>query len=97
MGFLTRLSLFGYGFRPFFLGAACSALVLVPWWAANFSLGVSVATDWPPNGCVCWPVWCAPRCVTAKIVECDPLHDRDGKTAALARRLTRCLFQGDLE
>ena len=55
------------------------------------------ATDWPPNGCVCWPVWCAPRCVTAKIVECDPLHDRDGKTAALARRLTRCLFQGDLE
>ena len=48
MGFLTRLSLFGYGFRPFFLGAACSALVLVPWWAANFSLGVSVATDWPP-------------------------------------------------
>ena len=49
MGVLTRLSLFAYGFRPFFLGAACSGLVLVPWWAANFSFGVSLATDWPPT------------------------------------------------
>ena len=47
MGVLTRLSLFAYGFRPFFLGAACSGLVLVPWWAASFSFGVSLATDWP--------------------------------------------------
>ena len=49
MGVLTRLSLFAYGFRPFFLGAACSGLVLVPWWAASFSFGVSLATDWPPT------------------------------------------------
>ena len=49
MGLLTRLSLFAYGFRPFFVGAACSGLVLVPWWAADFSFGVSLATDWPPT------------------------------------------------
>jgi uncharacterized protein involved in response to NO len=49
VGVLTRLSLFDYGFRPFFLGAACSGLVLVPWWAASFSFGVSLATDWPPT------------------------------------------------
>ncbi len=30
VGVLTRLSLFAYGFRPFFLGAACSGLVSGP-------------------------------------------------------------------
>jgi len=42
------LNPFTYGFRPFFLGAGFSALVLVPWWAASFSLGVPLATNWPP-------------------------------------------------
>ncbi len=42
------LNPFTYGFRPFFLGVGLSALVLVPWWAASFSLGAPLATDWPP-------------------------------------------------
>jgi len=40
--------LFAYGFRPFFLGAGLSALALVPWWAASFSFGLPLGTDWPP-------------------------------------------------
>ena len=38
----------GYGFRPFFLAAGLAALVLVPWWAASFTLGVPLPTSWPP-------------------------------------------------
>jgi uncharacterized protein involved in response to NO len=41
------LNPFGYGFRPFFLGASVAALLLVPLWAANFALGLPLATDWP--------------------------------------------------
>lgn len=43
-----QLAAFAYGFRPFFLGAGLSALVLVPVWAASFSFGLTLATDWPP-------------------------------------------------
>lgn len=43
-----RHDLFGYGFRPFFLGAGLGALLLVPVWAANFVLGMPLATRWPP-------------------------------------------------
>lgn len=43
-----QISLFDYGFRPFFLGAGLAALLLVPWWAAHLTLGVPLATDWPP-------------------------------------------------
>lgn len=42
-----QISLFDYGFRPFFLGAGLAALLLVPWWAAHLTLGVPLATDWP--------------------------------------------------
>ena len=44
-----RCSLFAYGFRPFFLAAGISALVLVPWWAGSFAFGLPLATDWPPT------------------------------------------------
>ena len=43
-----QTSLFTYGFRPFFLGAGLSALLLVPAWAASFTLGWPLATSWPP-------------------------------------------------
>ncbi|MBS0374116.1 MAG: NnrS family protein [Proteobacteria bacterium] len=42
-------ALFAYGFRPFFLGAALAALVLVPWWAASFAFGVPLANGWAPT------------------------------------------------
>jgi len=41
--------LLGYGFRPFFLAAGVAAVVLVPWWAASFTLGIPLATTWPPT------------------------------------------------
>jgi uncharacterized protein involved in response to NO len=41
--------LFAYGFRPFFLAAGASALVLVPWWAGSFAFGIPLASDWPPT------------------------------------------------
>ncbi|MGB5102005.1 MAG: NnrS family protein [Steroidobacteraceae bacterium] len=43
-----KFAAFAYGFRPFFLGVGLSALVLVPLWAANFTFGLTLATDWPP-------------------------------------------------
>ena len=43
-----QTSLFTYGFRPFFLGAGLAALLLVPAWAASFTLGWPLATSWPP-------------------------------------------------
>jgi uncharacterized protein involved in response to NO len=42
-------ALFGYGFRPFFLGAGMAAVVLIPWWAASLAWGVPVVTGWPPS------------------------------------------------
>ncbi len=43
-----RWALFGYGFRPFFLGAGMLAMLLIPWWAASLTWGTSLATAWPP-------------------------------------------------
>lgn len=42
-------SLFAYGFRTFFLAVGASAVVLVPLWAASFSFGWPLGTDWPPT------------------------------------------------
>ncbi len=42
-------SLFAYGFRTFFLAVGASAVVLVPLWAAGFSFGWPLGTDWPPT------------------------------------------------
>jgi uncharacterized protein involved in response to NO len=42
-------ALFTYGFRPFFLAAGVSALVLVPWWAGSFAFGIPLASGWPPT------------------------------------------------
>jgi len=44
-----RVSLFAYGFRPFFLAAGVSALVLVPWWAGSFAFGLPLYSAWPPT------------------------------------------------
>ncbi len=41
--------LFAYGFRTFFLAVGASAVVLVPLWAARFSFGWPLGTDWPPT------------------------------------------------
>ena len=43
-----RWALFGYGFRPFFLGAGMLALLWIPWWAASLTWGMPLATAWPP-------------------------------------------------
>ncbi len=40
--------LFAYGFRPFFLGAGLAAVLLVPWWVANLTGRLPLATAWPP-------------------------------------------------
>ncbi len=44
---VTRSALFGYGFRPFFLGAGLLATSLVPWWAASLAWGIPLGTSWP--------------------------------------------------
>jgi uncharacterized protein involved in response to NO len=44
-----QFSLFAYGFRPFFLAAGVSALVLVPWWAGSFAFGIPLFSAWPPT------------------------------------------------
>lgn len=41
-------ALWGYGFRPFFLAAGFSAVVLVPWWAGAFVWSVPLGSNWPP-------------------------------------------------
>jgi len=41
-------ALFGYGFRPFFLGVGALALLLVPWWAAHVAFALPLGNDWPP-------------------------------------------------
>ena len=43
------MSLLGYGFRPFFLGAGLVAVLLIPWWAASYAFGVPLGTSWPPT------------------------------------------------
>jgi uncharacterized protein involved in response to NO len=42
-------ALWGYGFRPFFLGAGVLATLLVPWWASALAWGVPLGTRWPPS------------------------------------------------
>lgn len=44
----TAVTLFGYGFRPFFLAAGVIAVLLIPWWAAFLAWGVPLGTSWPP-------------------------------------------------
>jgi len=47
MRFAPR-ALFGYGFRPFFLGAGLLAVLIIPWWAGSIAWGVPLGTAWPP-------------------------------------------------
>lgn len=42
-------ALWGYGFRPFFLGAGVLAALLVPWWAGAIAWGLPLGTGWPPT------------------------------------------------
>src|SRR5215469_9659318 len=42
-------ALWGYGFRPFFLGAGLLAAVLIPWWAGALAWGLPLGTRWPPS------------------------------------------------
>lgn len=42
------MPLWGYGFRPFFLGAGVLAMLIIPWWAGAFAWGVPLPTAWPP-------------------------------------------------
>jgi len=43
------MPLLRYGFRPFFLAAGLTAMLLVPWWAAGYAFGVPLGTGWPPT------------------------------------------------
>lgn len=43
------LPLLRYGFRPFFLCAGLAAVLLVPWWATSYALGMPLGTGWPPT------------------------------------------------
>jgi uncharacterized protein involved in response to NO len=42
-------ALWGYGFRPFFLGAGLLAALLIPWWAGALAWGIPLGTAWPPS------------------------------------------------
>ena len=42
-------ALWGYGFRPFFLGAGLLAALLIPWWAGALAWGLPLGTAWPPS------------------------------------------------
>lgn len=44
-----KSSLFAYGFRSQFLLAGCAALLLVPLWAASYTLGTPLGSSWPPT------------------------------------------------
>ena len=44
-----HLSLFAYGFRPFFFLAGFAALVLIPLWALSFVAGTPLGSGWPPT------------------------------------------------
>lgn len=45
---LRSIALFGYGFRPFFLGAGVVGALFIPWWAAALAWSVPLGTGWPP-------------------------------------------------
>jgi uncharacterized protein involved in response to NO len=49
MEFTMQLSLFAYGFRPFFFLAGFAALVLIPLWALSFVAGTPLGSGWPPT------------------------------------------------
>jgi uncharacterized protein involved in response to NO len=42
-------ALWGYGFRPFFLGAGVLAALIIPWWAGALAWGLPLETSWPPG------------------------------------------------
>ncbi len=42
-----RMSLFNYGFRPFFLAAGVAAVVLIPLWASSVVYGTRLGNPWP--------------------------------------------------
>ena len=42
-------AVWGYGFRPFFLGAGALAALLIPWWAGALVWGIPLGTVWPPS------------------------------------------------
>ena len=42
-------AIWGYGFRPFFLGAGTIAALLIPWWAGTLVWGIPLETSWPPS------------------------------------------------
>lgn len=42
-------AVWGYGFRPFFLGAGALAALLIPWWAGALAWGIPLGTVWPPS------------------------------------------------
>src|SRR6185312_11662719 len=42
-------TLWGYGFRPFFLAAGALAALLIPWWAGVLAWGLPLGTSWPPT------------------------------------------------
>ena len=44
-----KMSLFNYGFRPFFLAAGVAAMVLVPLWASSVVYGTPLGNPWPPT------------------------------------------------
>ncbi len=43
---LAPRALWGYGFRPFFLGAGLLAVLIIPWWAGSLAWGVPLGTAW---------------------------------------------------
>ncbi|MGH9643821.1 MAG: NnrS family protein [Terriglobales bacterium] len=43
------MAIWGYGFRPFFLGAGLLAVLIIPWWAGALAWGVPLETAWPPS------------------------------------------------
>jgi uncharacterized protein involved in response to NO len=45
----VRNALWGYGFRPFFLGAGVLAALIIPWWAGALAWGLPLETSWPPS------------------------------------------------
>jgi len=42
-------AVWGYGFRPFFLGAGALAALLIPWWAGALAWGIPLGTVWPAS------------------------------------------------
>lgn len=42
-------AIWGYGFRPFFMGAGVLAALLIPWWAGALAWGLPLGTAWPPT------------------------------------------------